>query len=212
MENYQQVIDSLRLSYNREMAEQRDRFTKDPWKIEERQSFLDLLRQEGKTNFLEIGAGTGVDSLFFQQNGLEVVCADLSPAMVELCLKKGLDAHVMDFLHLDFPPASFDAIYALNCLLHVPTRDLPAVLQKIQELLRPAGLFFLGVYGGSEEEGPHEHDSHVPPRYFAHHTDEFMLRAVAPYFELVSFKAIPLEKLAWHFQAMVLRRRRRNCS
>lgn len=56
---------------------------------------------------------------------LQVVATDLSPAMVGFCRQKGLDAHVMDFLHLDFPAGSFDAVYALNCLLHVPNADLP---------------------------------------------------------------------------------------
>jgi len=207
MKDYQQVIANLRLSYNHEKAEERDQYEKEPWKVTERQQFLEILQQEGKTSLLEIGAGTGTDSLFFQNNGLNVVCTDLSSDMVSLCLKKSLNAHMMDFLHLNFPLSSFDAIYALNCLLHVPTRDLPAILQKLRDLLRPAGLFFLGVYGGFEKEGEHVHDEHVPPRYFAHHTDEFMQHAIAPYFHLLSFKTIPFQGQTWHFQAMVLRRK-----
>ena len=207
MNDYQYVTASLRKSYNREKAEQRDHLEKEPWKIVERQQFLLLLQQEGKTSLLEIGAGTGRDGLFFQEQGMHVICTDLSPAMVELCREKGLQAYVMDFLNLDFPSDSFDAIYALNCLLHVPTRDLPTILQKLRELLRPGGLFFLGVYGGFEEEGPHDEDWHDPPRFFAHHTDEFMQQATSPYFDLVSFKAIPIEDRPWHFQAMTLRRK-----
>ena len=207
MDDYQQVIDNLRMSYNREKAEQREQTGKEHWKVTERQQFLLLLQQEGKVSLLEIGAGTGQDSLFFQENGLDVVCTDLSPDMVNLCREKGLKAYVMDFLSLDFPPGSFDAIYALNCLLHVPTHALPSVLQKLRELLRPGGLFFLGVYGGFEQEGPHEEDWHDPPRFFAHHTDEFMQRVTAPFFDLVSFKAIPLQGHEWHFQSMVLRRK-----
>jgi SAM-dependent methyltransferase len=111
-----------------------------------------------------------------------------------------LEAYVMDFLNLDFAPASFDAVYALNCLLHIPGADLPAVLQKIRDLLRPAGLFFLGVYGGFEKEGINERDRHVPPRFFSHHTDEFMQRVTTPFFDLVSFKAISLSDSACHFR------------
>ncbi len=206
METYEQVIASLRLSYNEKMATQRDQTEKDVWKVEERQHFLALLHQEGKTTLLEVGAGTGVDSLFFQNNGLDVICTDLSPDMVNLCREKGLKAYVMDFLHMDFPSALFDAIYALNCLLHVPTRDLPTVLGKLKELLRPGGLFFLGVYGGQEEEGPHEGDPHVPPRFFVHHTDEFMQHTLAQFFEIVSFRTIPVSNRKWHFQAFVLRK------
>lgn len=205
MNDYQKIIATLRISYNLEKAKQRNQAEKEGWKVVERQHFLSLLQQESKTTLLEIGAGTGNDSLFFQNNHIDIVCTDLSPAMIDICRGKGLQAYVMDFLSLDFPPTSFDAIYALNCLLHVPTHDLSAVLQKLRELLRPDGLFFLGVYGGFEEEGPHEDDWHKPPRFFAHHTDEFMQHAVAPFFEIVSFKAIPMQDNPWHFQSMVLR-------
>lgn len=204
--DYQQVTKDLLLSYNDEMAKSRDETEKEDWKLAERQYFLDLLKQEHKQTLLEVGAGTGTDSLFFQNNGLRVTCTDLSPAMIRLCREKGLAAYVMDFLHLDFPHASFEAIYAMNCLLHVPTDDLPAVLQKLRDLLCPGGLFFLGVYGGFEEEGPHADDWHRPPRFFAHHTDDFMREVTGRFFEVVSFKAIALEKRRWHFQSMILRR------
>jgi hypothetical protein len=73
--------------------------------------------------------------------------------------------------------------------------------------LRPAGLFYLGVYGGFEKEGINEKDYHIPPRFFSHHTDEFMQRATAPYFELVSFKAITPPGRFMHFQSITLRRK-----
>lgn len=205
--DYQQAITDLRVAYSRESAAQRDKTEKDGWKVTERLQFLTLLQREHRQTLLEIGAGTGTDALFFQNSGLRVTCTDLSPAMVELCREKGLDAHVMDFLSLDFPPASFEALYALNCLLHVPTDTLPTVLSKLQQLLCPGGLFFLGVYGGIEKEGIAEHDWHHPPRFFARHTDEFMKQITSQYFDLISFKSIPLAEPGWHFQALVLRRR-----
>lgn len=207
MFDYQQVINTLRAAYSHKSAAQRDTTEKEDWKIVERQQFLALLQQEGKTTLLEIGAGTGKDALFFQENGLRVVCTDLSPAMVALCRAKGLEAYEMDFLNLDFAPASFDAIYALNCLLHVPGAALPAVLEKIRSLLRPAGLFFLGVYGGFEKEGINENDYHDPPRFFSHHTDEFMQEVTTPYFDLLSFKVIAWPERTMHFQSMRLRRK-----
>jgi SAM-dependent methyltransferase len=207
LHDYQQVISMLRSAYSRESAEQRDNTEKEEWKVGERQQFLSLLQQEGKTTLLEIGAGTGKDSLFFRDNSLRVVCTDLSPAMIALCRAKGLEAYVMDFLNLDFAPASFDAVYALNCLLHVPGAALPVVLEKIRDLLRPAGLFFFGAYGGFEKEGVNEKDYHVPPRFFSFHTDEFMQQITAPYFDLVSFKSIAPPGRTMHFQSMMLRRK-----
>jgi SAM-dependent methyltransferase len=203
----EQIRNDLRQYYDYD-ASRRDADAYADWKREERQRFLELLQQEGKTRLLEIGAGPGRDSLFFQQQGLEVVCTDLSPEMVRLCRQKGLTAYVMDFYQLDFPPQSFDAIFALNCLLHVPGADLPAVLQRLHQFLQPAGLFYYGVYGGEEIEGYFSQSPGQQPRFFSYHTDEFMRQVVQQCFETVSFKVIPLEwEHKTHFQSMILRRK-----
>src|SRR5689334_3996544 len=149
---YRKVITDLRESYNRNAAD-RDHYGIEDWKAEERQHFLEQLQQAGKQDLLEIGAGPGRDSKFFQEHELTVTCTDLSPEMVALCRAKGLNAHVMDFLSLDFPAESFDAVYALNCLLHVPKKDLGSVLQTIQGMLKADGLFYMGVYGNADFEG-----------------------------------------------------------
>ena len=204
---YDDVIAQLRESYDR-MAGERDKGGLTPWKIEERQQFLARLQQEGKATLLEIGAGTGRDSLYFQDQGLDVTCMDLSPANVGLCRAKGLDAYVMDFLNLAFPRRSFDAVYALNCLLHVPKGDLPAALQKIQQVLKPGGLFYMGLYGGPDHEGTWPDDRYEPKRFFSFHSDQAIQALTAQSFELLYFKPIPVEREQSdvHFQSMILRR------
>ena len=156
---------------------------------------------------LEIGAGTGQDSAYFQDEGFAVVAADLSAVMVELCEAKGIEAHVMDFLHLDFPAGSFDAVFAMNCLLHVPNHDLPAVLAAVRAVLRPGGLFFVGVYGGNESaEGPIDDDEHVPPRFFSWRTDEQLLGfAAKARFNVVDFHRVDVGH-GYRFQSLTLRR------
>jgi SAM-dependent methyltransferase len=127
--------------------------------------------------------------------------------MVRLAQAKGLDARVMDFLNLDFPPASFDAVFALNCLLHVPSADLPRVLAAVHRVLRPGGLFFYGVYGGRAFEGTWPDDKHEPPRHFVFYSDDDLRRRAAGLFEEVSFRVIPLEGDEMHFQELILRPR-----
>ncbi len=203
---YKQVISDLRESYDRN-AQERDQYGIEAWKVEERQHFLSKLQEDTKQNLLEIGAGRGRDSKFFMDNGLDVTCTDLSPEMVELCRAKGLNAHVMDFLGLDFPAESFDAVYALNCLLHVPKKDLGSVLDTIRRLLKPDGLFYLGVYGLDDFEGVWPLDEYNPKRFFSFHTDEGIQKAVAQHFEILYFKTIPREGDKRHFQSMTLRRK-----
>jgi SAM-dependent methyltransferase len=189
------------------MAEDRDRLPISAWKAEERQRFLSLLQEEGKQRLLEIGAGTGMHSKFFQNHGLEVTCTDLSPRNVALCREKGLTAHVMDFLNLEFPNRTFDAVYALNCLIHVPQDDLPRVLQAIRATLRVSGLFYLGAYGGRRHEGVWPEDHYRPRRFFSFLSDEQIKEIATRFFELVAFTRIPLEgEPDFHFQSLILRR------
>lgn len=203
---YEDVVGPLRTAYDRGAA-MRDAMLKEPWKQAERQAFLDRVVAARGNRLLEVGAGTGQDSAFFQANGLEVVAVDLSPAMVALCRDKGIEAHVRDLLHLGFEPESFDAVFSFNCLLHVPNRDLPAVLEAIRTVLRPGGLFFLGVYGGDESsEGPLADDRHDPPRFFSWRTDEQLQQSVSGSFEVVDFQVRLTD--GDRFQSLTVRRPR----
>jgi SAM-dependent methyltransferase len=202
VEEYHRVVTDLRQAYGPAAAAERDSREKEAFKIDERQRFLDLLRERGAASLLEVGAGTGHDSLYFQEQGLQVLCTDLSPAMVELCRAKGLDARVADFLSLGVPPGSFDAVYALNCLLHVPTPDLPRVLAAITEVLVPAGLLYVGTWGGADEEGPMRDERHPVPRFFAFRSDGRMTQALAERFHILSFTTVDVG--GNHFQSFVL--------
>ena len=200
---YDEVLGPLREAYDARAA-LRDGLTKEPWKLAERQTFRERLAPGAR--LLEIGAGTGQDSAFFQDEGFAVVAADLSAVMVEHCRANGIEAHVMDFLHLNFPVGSFDAVFAMNCLLHVPNHDLPPVLAAIRVVLRPGGLFFVGVYGGNESaEGPIDDDEHVPPRFFSWRTDEQLLGFATAWFQVVDFHPVDVGR-GHRFQSLTLRR------
>ena len=74
----EKLIGNLREAYDKRAA-WRDERPYPEWKEKERANFLAYLQRENKRTLLEIGAGPGRDSLFFQQNGLDVVATDLSP-------------------------------------------------------------------------------------------------------------------------------------
>lgn len=192
-------------AYDRQ-AEKRDHLGMEPWKEAERKRFYDLLIAEGKSKMLEIGSGPGRDGLFFRENGFEIVCTDLSQEMVRRCRAKGLRAEIMDAAELCFPDQTFDAVYSLNSLLHVPKAQLPAVLAGIKRVLNPDGLFYFGVYGGQVSEGIWEEDSYEPKRFFSMYTDLQIRELVSQCFEWVTFQTIPLGDGKPHFQSMILRK------
>lgn len=209
-EQYEHVTAALRRYYDDEAAERDQDAYYPAWKAQERKRFLRLLQDEGKRTLLEIGSGPGRDAFYFHQHGLGVTCTDLSTEMVRLCQAKGLTAREMDFLHLDFPPHSFDAVHALNCLLHVPTSDLPDALRAVARVLRSGGLFYLGVYGGIEREGVAPSDPHERAgvrRFFSYHSDDRLRELVSPHFAILFFTTIPVEREPdAHFQSLILRR------
>lgn len=191
-------------SYNK-YAQERDTYKKEAWKIEERANFLALLQSKNKRSLLEMGAGPGHDSKFFQDTGLAVTCIDLSPEMIKLCQQKGLSAQVMDMTDLNFPPESFDAVYALNSLLHVPKAEFRIVMENVNKVLKPSGLFYLGVYGSADEsEGVWEQDSYNPKRFFSFYTDDGIQKTTSDVFELLYFKHIPVDGSRTHFQSLIL--------
>lgn len=199
--------DSLIDSYNKK-AQERELDSVSDWKLTERERFLKMIQKENAKHFLEIGAGPGKDSLFFQQNGLDTFSTDISEKMVELCMQKGLKAEVMSFEALEVETNCFDAIWGLNCLLHLPKARLGLVLEELKRVLKPNGLFYLGVYGGRDSEGIWEEDFYEPKRFFSYFKDENLLSVVSEYFKVESFQVIPKSVIVGtlHFQACVLRK------
>jgi len=198
---------NLRETYDKYALERESSVMHD-WKHEERARFLSALQKEHKHKLLEIGAGTGRDSKFFQDQGFEVTCIDLSPAMIDLCSQKGLNALVMDMTKIDLPDHSFDAVYSMNSFLHLTKDEFSEVLLRINSLLRSDGIFYLGMYGGYDFAGVWEKDSYTPKRFFSFFTDEHLEEETSKVFEIVSFNRVVFESdNPSHFQSVMLRKR-----
>jgi SAM-dependent methyltransferase len=199
---YEEVLLDLRRAYDAKVDERRAK-PLEPWKQAEREAFLARLRDVGAVRLLEVGAGTGLHGRFFADEGLEVVSTDASPAMVEACRSIGLTAHECDFLSL-VPSADFDAVWAMNCVLHVPPHDLVPVLRAIHGTLRRGGLLFLGQYGGVSRAGELDDDGYEPKRFFSSVTDETLLDAAAQAsFAVVDFHAVDFGgNDGTHFQSL----------
>jgi len=192
----------IKESYNNN-AGARDKSEIEPWKVKELNKVLSKIDGENNSTLLDLGAGSGVYGKYFENNGLEVTCIDLSSGMIKLCKEKGLYAHIMDFYNLEFEENSFDVIWSLNTLLHVPKKSIEKIFKNIKRVLKPNGLFYLGLYGGDDFEGIWEEDFYEPKRFFSFYKDEMIKELVQKYFEIESFESVKVDNRHMRFQSIL---------
>lgn len=199
-------------AYNKD-AKRRDSAEgkRDQWKMDVREQFVSLLKKEGKKTILELGAGAGLDAKYFSDNGFDVLATDISNEMIKMCKKRGLNAKVVDLYELTSLGKTFDAVFSLNVLLHVPRKDLDTVLDNIYNALNKGGIFFYGVYGGTDEEKIINDKSKMGlPRFFSFLSDKTLLEIVQKRFEVIDFKIIDIDSKRpnFHFQSLFLRKKK----
>ena len=99
---------------------------------------------------LEIGCSMGMDTAELARLGAQVVGVDLSPKSIEVARRHfqiaGLQAElrVANAESLDFPDASFAAVYSFGVLHHTP--DIDKAIAEVHRVLRPGGRAFLMLY------------------------------------------------------------------
>lgn len=113
----------------------------------------------------------------------------------------------MDFYDLEFEEEKFDAVWALNTLLHVPKKSLEDVLENIKKILKPRGLFYIGIYGGYDSEGIWEEDLYEPKRFFSFYEERQIKGVVKKHFDLVDFQVSEFQDIDLDFQSIILRKK-----
>ena len=120
------------------------------------QPFLENLA-DGQQKILDVGCGSGRDSVFFANKGFEVVAIDGSKSLIDLA--KQTDTRI-DWQYLRFDEIAkqswqnqFTGIWACASLLHVPFEELPQILNDLIGCLKPNGVLYASFkYGNSERE------------------------------------------------------------
>jgi ubiquinone/menaquinone biosynthesis C-methylase UbiE len=116
---------------------------------------------KGKT-VLDAGCGTGIFSTIFARNGAAMVTGiDISPGSLgtaeSLKERFGLTNakfEQQDMLHLPYPDASFDIVWAWGTVHH--TTNPPAAITELMRTLKPGGSLFLAIYKKTKVTWIHE--------------------------------------------------------
>lgn len=170
-------------TYNR-LAKEYDAKTSDFWDRFPRTIF-DKFIELSKGKILDVGSGPGRDGLILQKAGLDVTCLDASEAMIELSRQRGLHSVLGDFNQLPFKNKSFDGVWAYTSLLHVPKSRVVNSFSEIQRVLKPCGIFGLGLIEG-DAESYRESSGVGQPRWFSFYKKEEVESLLAKYgFEVI---------------------------
>ena len=97
---------------------------------------------------LDLGCGSGRDTLAFRRLGFEVVPVDGSDGMCCIASEStGSEVRRLDFLDLDYID-EFEGVWACASLLHLRPEEIPEVMGLVRRALRSGGAFFLSFKEG----------------------------------------------------------------
>jgi len=173
-------------TYNK-MAKEYDDETVDFWDRFPR-TFLDKFIELSGNKIVDVGSGPGRDGLLIQQSGKEVVCVDASEAMVKLSSERGLESILAEFNNLPFENESFDGVWSYTALLHTPKKSIDTPLQEIFRILKPSGIFALGLIEGDTEEYKESSGVDLPRWFSFYEKDEVEIICKKHGFEPVYFE------------------------
>ncbi len=115
---------------------------------------------------LDVGCGPGRDMAWFEDRGAAVTGIDVSSRMLELARERCVgELFAMDMRKLALPDASFDVVWSIASLLHLPKADAPLALAEFGRVAKPDGLVVVVVKAGDGERW--ERTGDWPQRLFA---------------------------------------------
>ncbi len=105
-------------------------------------------------DILDFGCGPGRDLMAFTALGHRATGLDGSPQLAAIArANSGCPVLEQNFLALDLPAIAFDGVFANASMFHVPSRELPRVLQALHAALKPGGVLFCSNPRGDGQEG-----------------------------------------------------------
>ena len=150
----QQDTSERTLQHSAQRAEQFKAGTWDHDVEQNRQALLKALPPKSRYDLLDLGCGPGRDVVAFTQLGHRVVGLDGCAEFLAMAAKV-VEAEFwhQNLLDLSLGTERFDGVYANASLFHVPRAQLPDVLNRIAQALRPEGVLFVSNPWGEDQEG-----------------------------------------------------------
>lgn len=135
-------------------------------------------------SILEIGAGSGEDSVMLQASGFKVTASDNAPAFLEAIKNNGLNPVKFNVL-TDNLERKYDGVLAWRVFVHFTKEDVAVALKKVYAMLVPSGRFIFNAQNKATKETMHvgwsddPGDHHMGKERFFQPYDEEELRQMA---------------------------------
>ena len=137
------------LDYYNENAEAFVQGTLNADMSEHYQRFLTYLPPH--STILDLGCGSGRDTLFFMDHGYSVEATDGSKEVCRLAEQIiGKPVRCLRFEDLDYQSV-FDGVWACASLLHVSKADMPTIMQLVSRAMKANGVLYTSFKYGSGE-------------------------------------------------------------
>ncbi len=111
--------------------------------------YIDLLMERSPKGgrLLDLGCGGGIPSTKELARHFKVVGIDFSHNQIERARKNVPEGefHRMDMTRMSFKKNSFDAVFSLLAIIHVPREEKAGLFASIQEILKPNGHLLIGI-------------------------------------------------------------------
>ena len=152
-ENREEPIEKTIASYDQHAEE----FFEKHGGYEPVESLLQFQRYvPGDSYVLDAGCGLGRDTDYLRIHGYKkTIGLDMSLGMLQVGSKLAgfqFPAIQGDFRELPFASQSFDGIWAVASIIHIPTTEVGYVLDEFKRILKPGGYVYISVIQGKGDE------------------------------------------------------------
>ncbi|MDD4916011.1 MAG: class I SAM-dependent methyltransferase [Methylococcales bacterium] len=152
-------IETVTLSHYNQNAEAYWNGTKDHDVAQNHAAFLAPFPKDKKLDILDLGCGPGRDVRYFKSLGHRPVGLDGSEVFCAMARSyTGCPILHQKFLSLELPAQAFDGVFANASLFHIPSQELPGVLNDLHAALKPGGILFISNPRGNGETCPMTHE------------------------------------------------------